>query len=94
MSERAPVSVCIPARDEEETVGELVAAVREHPRADEVIVVDHASSDATAARAEAAGAQVLPADDILAEFGPALGKGDVLWQIGRASRRERVFVLV
>ena len=90
MSERASVSVCIPARNEEQTVGELVAAVREHPRADEVIVVDHASSDATAARAAAAGAQVLPADDILAEFGPALGKGDVLWRSVHAAAGELI----
>jgi len=80
MPHRGSVSVCIPARNEEATVASLVTAVRAHPRADEVIVVDHASTDATAARAAAAGARVLAADGILAEFGPALGKGDVLWR--------------
>lgn len=90
MTERAPVSVCIPARNEEETVADLVASVLEHPRADEVIVVDHASGDATAARASAAGALVLPADDILPEFGPALGKGDVLWRSVHAASGELI----
>lgn len=74
------ISVCIPARNEESTVGALVQAVLQHPRADEVIVLDHASTDGTAQRARAAGAQVLAANDVLAEFGPALGKGDVLWR--------------
>lgn len=74
------VSVCIPARNEAATVGELVASVLEHPGATEVLVLDHASWDDTADIAAAAGASVLPADDILAGFGPALGKGDVLWR--------------
>lgn len=77
---RLSVSVCIPARNEESTVGKLVRAVRGHPRADEVIVMDHSSTDATAAHALAAGASVIDADHVLAEFGPALGKGDVLWR--------------
>lgn len=74
------VSVCIPARNEAATVGNLVRAVRQHPRATEVLVLDHASVDDTAAQACAAGARVIPADSILASFGSALGKGDVLWR--------------
>jgi glycosyltransferase involved in cell wall biosynthesis len=48
----------VPALNEEATIGEVVAAV---PRsvAREVIVVDNGSSDATAARARAAGARVV-----------------------------------
>ena len=80
MTDRDRVSVCIPARNEESTVGELVAAVSEHPRVDEVLVLDHASTDTTAVRAQAAGARVVSADGVLPEFGPALGKGDVLWR--------------
>lgn len=80
------VSVCIPARNEESTIGDLVSAVVSHPRADEVIVVDHASNDATAAVARAAGARVVSADDVLPEFGPALGKGDVLWRSVHVAR--------
>lgn len=52
------VSVVIPALNEEATIGRVVAAV---PRdvADEVIVVDNGSTDATADRARAAGARVV-----------------------------------
>lgn len=82
------ISVCIPARNEASTVGALVEAVRRHPRADEVIVMDHASKDATAAIAQAAGALVVPADHVLSEFGPALGKGDVLWRSVHVARGE------
>ena len=79
------VSVCIPARNEAATVGNLVRAVRQHPRASEVLVLDHASVDDTAERARIAGAHVISADSILAGFGPALGKGDVLWRSVHAS---------
>jgi glucosyl-3-phosphoglycerate synthase len=82
------ISVCIPARDEALTVGDLVRAVRQHPRANEVIVLDHASSDDTAAIARTAGAEVLNADHVLPEFGPALGKGDVLWRSVHVARGE------
>lgn len=87
------VSVCIPARNEEATVGELVAAVLAHPYlattgVGEVIVLDHASTDRTAEVARAAGAIVISADDVLAEFGPALGKGDVLWRSVHVARGE------
>lgn len=77
------ISVCIPARNEAATVGELVRAVRRHPLVlddGEVLVLDHASTDDTAANATAAGATVFSANDVLADFGPALGKGDVLWR--------------
>lgn len=61
------ITVCIPARNEERTVGEVVDAVRRPHMADaggsglvdEVVVVDDASTDRTAAVAEAAGARVV-----------------------------------
>jgi glycosyltransferase involved in cell wall biosynthesis len=50
--------VFIPAWNEEATVGEVIAGVRERlPEAD-LLVIDDGSSDATSARARAAGAQV------------------------------------
>jgi glucosyl-3-phosphoglycerate synthase len=85
------VSVCIPARNEEDTVGRIVSAIRRDlveavGLVDEVVVMDHASQDATAAIAERAGARVVSADDVATEFGPALGKGDVLWRSLQVSR--------
>lgn len=54
----AIVSVVIPCLDEEEPIAGVVREVLEHG-ADEVIVVDNGSRDATAARARAAGARVI-----------------------------------
>jgi glycosyltransferase involved in cell wall biosynthesis len=51
------VAVLIPAFCEEKTVGEVVTRARRH--LPDVIVVDDASTDETAARAEAAGATVI-----------------------------------
>lgn len=61
------VSVCIPARDEERTIGAIVAAVHRDLTAagggvnlvDEVVVVDDGSTDATAKLARRAGAKVV-----------------------------------
>ncbi|MGI8685632.1 MAG: glucosyl-3-phosphoglycerate synthase [Acidimicrobiales bacterium] len=58
------VAVCLPARDEEATVGPIVAAVHrrlcvQHRLVDEIVVVDDASVDGTAAAARAAGARVV-----------------------------------
>jgi len=71
------VSVCIPARDEEGTVGDVAGRVHVALTArgggvdlvDELVVVDDGSTDATAARAEAAGAVVVPSGS------PGGGKG-------------------
>ncbi len=82
---RLSVSVCIPARNECSTIGPLVEAVASHSSAPEVIVMDHDSQDGTASIAHEAGATVISADDVLPEFGPALGKGDVLWRSVYAS---------
>lgn len=80
------VSVCLPALDVAETVGPIVAAVRERfaggaaPLVDEIVVVDSRSSDATAARAAEAGARVVQDRDVLPELGPGRGKGEALWK--------------
>ena len=69
------VVVCIPARDEEATIGDIVSTIRrelqdELPLVDEILVVDDASSDATALVAKAEGATVL--------VGPGDGKGEAM----------------
>lgn len=56
---RARVSAVVPAHDEEATIRGVVELLVAHPLIDEVIVVDDASTDRTAAIAGAAGAIVL-----------------------------------
>ena len=79
------VSVCIPARNEESTIGSLLAALEPQGAhyggpVDEIIVLDHASDDRTAEVARHAGATVVDVDSIGRAWGPAQGKGDVLWR--------------
>jgi glucosyl-3-phosphoglycerate synthase len=81
----ASVSVVLPARDEEATVGTVAGTfVRELGATvglvDEVVVVDADSSDRTAAVATAAGARVVSQSAILPEAGTAPGKGEALWK--------------
>ena len=49
----------VPALDEEGTVGQVIAEIKEHAPAFDVLVVDDGSTDATAALAQAAGAAVI-----------------------------------
>lgn len=79
------ISVVIPARDEESTIGDIVAAIRanlvdEIGLVDDVVVVDDRSTDRTAARAVAAGARVLATSEVLPQLPPAGGKGEALWK--------------
>lgn len=79
------VSVVIPARDEQETVGGVVAGVRQawverHPLVDELVVIDSDSTDATADVARRAGATVHAAKDIRPDLASFPGKGEALWK--------------
>ncbi|GAA0806702.1 glucosyl-3-phosphoglycerate synthase [Spirilliplanes yamanashiensis] len=77
------VSVVIPARNEEATVGAIVATVRRLAQrtglVDEIVVVDSRSVDRTAEVAEAAGARVVHQDDVTRGLPRLSGKGDALW---------------
>lgn len=78
------VSVCLPARNEEATVGAIVTTlVRDAVEVglvDELVVMDDHSTDATAAVAADAGARVVDAATVLPQFGRGHGKGEVLWK--------------
>ena len=92
------VAVVLPARNEEATVGEIVAAIRSElggsaPLVAEVIVVDSGSDDATAAVATESGARVVALDDVLTDFAPRLGKGEAMWR-GVAATSADVVVFV
>ena len=79
------ISVCIPALNEEPTIGPIVEVVRRElmdavPLVDELVVVDSASLDGTVREAEAAGATVYQDEGILPELDPLGGKGDAMWK--------------
>ncbi|WP_219518166.1 glucosyl-3-phosphoglycerate synthase [Nonomuraea ceibae] len=78
----ATVSVVLPARDERETVGEIVAVIMGELGAvvDEVVVIDSRSTDDTAEVAARAGAVVHAQDTILPGLAPLDGKGEALWK--------------
>lgn len=77
------VSVCLPAKECAGTVGKIVGELMKLKAAgaiDEIVVVDAASRDGTAAVARAAGARVLQEAELLPEFGEVRGKGDAMWR--------------
>jgi glucosyl-3-phosphoglycerate synthase len=76
------VSVCLPARNEERTIGailERLEPLRSAGLVDQIVVVDD-SSDQTATIARALGAEVHAASALTPEVGPVLGKGDAVWR--------------
>ena len=78
------VAVCLPARECGATVGAIVGALvdlRDQGAIDEIVVVDAASRDGTAAIALAAGATVRQQGELLPDTGPVRGKGDAMWRV-------------
>lgn len=77
-----PVSVCLPARNEERTIGPILESLAELRQLDlvhQVAVVDD-STDGTARIARGLGAEVYAQRDLMPELGEVLGKGDALWR--------------
>ncbi|WP_433825372.1 glucosyl-3-phosphoglycerate synthase [Actinoplanes sp. CA-015351] len=78
------VSVVIPARNEQATIGAIVSTIRREliervPLVDEIVVVDSRSTDATAMVARRAGARVVSQDWLTRGLPRMEGKGDALW---------------
>ncbi len=91
---RETVTVVLPAREVADTVGVIVKRLRGlSPLIDQFLVVDAASSDGTAEIAAASGAEVYQESELLADFGPVLGKGDAMWRALSAVRGEIVVYL-
>lgn len=76
-------SVILPARDEAATVAEVVSAyapLRDRGLVDQLLVVDSWSTDQTAARARAAGADVVHVGEVFPEVEAGPGKGEAMWR--------------
>jgi glucosyl-3-phosphoglycerate synthase len=85
--------VCVPAKECAGTVGRVVGELVKLKRTgaiDEVIVVDAASADGTAAVAEKAGAAVRQEAELMPQMGRVLGKGDAMWRALGATEGEIV----
>ncbi|WP_329787748.1 glucosyl-3-phosphoglycerate synthase [Lentzea sp. DG1S-22] len=89
------VSVVLPALNEEETVGDVVAVVRPllGTLVDELVVVDSGSTDRTVEVAAAAGARVVLREDVVPWLPPLPGKGEVLWRSLAATSGDLVVFL-
>jgi glucosyl-3-phosphoglycerate synthase len=92
----ATISVVLPALNEEETVGAIVAEIRRAlmsdavPLVDELVVMDSGSTDRTAEVAAQAGARVVHRDEVLPRMPAVPGKGEVLWRSLLVTRGEIV----
>lgn len=93
---RRTVAVCLPALNEEATIGAICTEVRQKLMApgvglvDDLLVIDDRSTDRTAEVAAAAGARVVAGERLLAEAGPGLGKGNALWKSLAATSAELI----
>ncbi len=94
-AEPSSISVCLPARNEERTIGpilESLAPLRELGLIDQVAVVD-GSTDGTAEIALGHGADVYRENELMPELGATLGKGDAMWRALTVLRGEIVCFL-
>jgi glucosyl-3-phosphoglycerate synthase len=78
------ISLCIPCRDEANTIGGLVTLAKNalggpNGLVDEIIVLDDRSIDGSADVARGAGATVVPISEVHEKQGEGRGKGNALW---------------
>jgi glucosyl-3-phosphoglycerate synthase len=74
-------------------IAKTVAPLRDAGLIDDLLVIDADSPDGTAEIARATGARVIDQDDVLSDFGPALGKGDAMWRAVHATGTDIVCFL-
>mgnify|MGYP000698109752 CR=1 FL=1 len=79
------ISLCIPALNEETTIGKEVVIFRSelmmrYPLLDEIAVIDSGSEDRTLEVARSFGADTYSSADILPALEPKKGKGENLWK--------------
>jgi glucosyl-3-phosphoglycerate synthase len=82
LNRTASISLCLPARNECETIGAVLEPLIElldTGAVEQLVVVDD-SSDGTGALALSMGAEVYEQSALLPDFGPVLGKGDAMWR--------------
>ena len=91
------IAVVIPTKECAATIGgvleQTVAPAANAGLIEQIVVIDADSADGTAEVAEAAGARVVQQNELLAEAGPALGKGDALWRALAVTETEIVCFL-
>jgi len=79
------LSLALPALNEEETVGNVIQAIKtalmdEVPLLDEIVLMDSDSTDRTREIAAAMGIPVYIHQQVLAQYGARRGKGEALWK--------------
>jgi glucosyl-3-phosphoglycerate synthase len=84
MTRRPAITLVLPTREVADTIGPILDTVtglnERTGLLDQVLVVDADSADGTADVARAHGAEVYSENELLPEYGPALGKGDAMWR--------------
>ncbi len=91
---RESVTVVLPTREVADTIGSIVERLLAlGDLIDQILVIDAASRDGTAAIAAGLGAEVHQESELLPEFGPALGKGDAMWRALAVARGDLIVYL-
>lgn len=84
-SERSlSTAICIPARDEADSIARTVDIACEARRlkvVDQIVVIDDRSTDGTGDIARRHGADVVESAGLMSPYGDVLGKGDAMWRV-------------